>query len=95
MTSHTGYIESEDELIDLLLVYIRGKIQAARVTSETSAVPEPQEADEDDEEVEMPDDLVSLGYEEQQALIKKRAFGMMGLGTALIIVFSDPMVDVM
>ena len=48
-----------------------------------------------EEEVEMPAGLACLSAAEQQRLIKQRAAGLMALGTALIIAFSDPMVDAM
>merc|ERR1712007_121351 len=36
-----------------------------------------------------------LSPEEQQKRIKQRAFSMMGLGTLLVVVFSDPAVDLL
>lgn len=51
--------------------------------------------EEDEEEEEMPEDLVDLSPKQQQYMIKKRACLLMGTGTALVLVFSDPMVDVM
>lgn len=51
---------------------------------------------ESDEEVEeVPEDFTDLSPDEQQKAIKKRAFSMLFIGTALVILFSDPMVDVM
>jgi len=49
----------------------------------------------DDEEDEIPEDLVSLSPEEQQKRIKQRSFFMMGVGTAFVVIFSDPMVSVL
>lgn len=49
----------------------------------------------DEEEEEVPEDLTSLTPEEQQKAIKKRAFTMLFIGTALVLLFSDPMVDVL
>lgn len=43
----------------------------------------------------MPEDLAELSPEEQQRSIKRRAALMMGFATLVIILFSDPMVDVM
>ena len=51
--------------------------------------------DDDDEEDEIPEDLVSLSPEEQQRRIKQRSFFMMGVGTAFVVIFSDPMVSVL
>jgi len=52
-------------------------------------------AEEDEEEEEMPEEFVSLPPDVQQRRILMRAFYMMGLGTGLVLVFSDPMVDVL
>jgi Ca2+/Na+ antiporter len=51
--------------------------------------------DVDDEVEEVPADFTDLSPDEQQSAIKKRAFSMLFIGTALVVVFSDPMVDVM
>ena len=51
--------------------------------------------EEEDEEREVPEDLQDMSPDEQQAAIKMRAFGMMGVGTLLVLIFSDPMVEVM
>lgn len=50
---------------------------------------------DDEEEEEVPEDLASLSPEEQQHAIKKRAFLMLFMGTTLVLLFSDPMVDVL
>merc|ERR1719390_42899 len=86
-TDNTGSIE-QDELVDSLLVYVKAKA----AESPAAAV---DEEDEDEEELEMPEDLEHLSPDEQQAMIKRRSFKMMGVGTLLILIFSDPMVDVM
>ena len=51
--------------------------------------------DEDDDEEEMPEDLEHLSPEEQQAAVKSRAGWMLSVGTVLVVLFSDPMVDVL
>eukprot|EP00908_Phaeocystis_cordata_P020875 Transcript_32537.p2 GENE.Transcript_32537~~Transcript_32537.p2 ORF type:complete len:285 (-),score=136.29 Transcript_32537:303-1157(-) len=51
--------------------------------------------DEDEEDAEVPEDLQELDWQEQQWHIKMRAAKMMGVGTGLILLFSDPMVDVL
>ena len=43
----------------------------------------------------MPDDLSHLAPEEQQTRIKHRAAFMLGLGTLLVVLISDPMVSVL
>jgi len=60
--------------------------------------PPPSDDDDDDEseeEEEMPEEFADLPPAQQQAAILKRAFSMMGFGTLLVLVFSDPMVDVL
>lgn len=47
------------------------------------------------EEEEMPEDLLHLSPEEQQRRLKARAAWFLGLGTALVLLFSDPMVNVL
>ena len=52
--------------------------------------------EEDEEEMEeIPEDITDLSPAEQQKVIKKRAFTMLAIGTVLVVMFSDPMVDVM
>jgi len=73
-----------------------GPSDASAPKAAASKLEEAETADEEEEEeTEMPDDLVDLSPEQQQAAIMSRAFTMMGLGTALILVFSDPMVEVL
>jgi Ca2+/Na+ antiporter len=49
----------------------------------------------EEEEEEGPEDLLDLDPEEQQRAIKIRAFVMLAVGTTLVVLFSDPMVDVL
>mmetsp|Transcript_2801 Transcript_2801/g.2463 ORF Transcript_2801/g.2463 Transcript_2801/m.2463 type:complete len:577 (-) Transcript_2801:15-1745(-) len=51
--------------------------------------------EDDDEDEEVPEDLAELSPAEQQIRIKFRSFWMMGLGTAIVLIVSDPMVDVL
>lgn len=69
---------------------------------EEGAQPKEQEGPTDEkimefeeEEVEMPRNLEHLTPKQQQTRIKLRAFLMMLVGTIVVIVFSDPMVEVM
>jgi Ca2+-binding EF-hand superfamily protein len=97
-TDNTGSIE-QDELVDSLLVYVKAKVEESRGGNPLAGVAEVQaaEADEDDEdeELEMPEEFEHLSPDEQQSMIKRRSFKMMGIGTLMVIIFSDPMVDVM
>lgn len=51
--------------------------------------------DDEEEQEEIPEDLANLSPEEQQFNIKLRAFYMMAIGTVLVLIVSDPMVDVL
>jgi len=53
------------------------------------------EDDEEEEDDEMPSDLEHLSPSEQQRRIKRRAAYMLGVGTIVILFFSDPMVSVL
>jgi Ca2+/Na+ antiporter len=59
-----------------------------------SSAEEAEDGDEEEEE-EMPDDLKDMSVEEQQAALRKRAFTGMTLGTVLVLIFSDPMTDML
>jgi Ca2+/Na+ antiporter len=52
-------------------------------------------ADEEDEAEELPEGLSNLTPEQQQTQIKRRAFAYLFVGTFLVVMFSDPMVDVL
>lgn len=65
-----------------------GKPQAADGNSEG-------EEGEDEEDDEMPEDLVDLPAYEQQRRIKIRAAFLTLVGTAIVLLLSDPMVDVL
>jgi len=56
---------------------------------------EEEEDEEAEEEEDMPEDLADLEPEEQQKRIKMRSLYHMGIGTVLILIFSDPMVDLL
>ncbi len=53
------------------------------------------EEEEEEEEEEIPEDLADLPPDVQRRRIIMRSLYMMGLGTVLVLLFSDPMVDVM
>jgi Ca2+/Na+ antiporter len=51
--------------------------------------------EEEEEEEEVPEDLNALSPKEQQRAIMRRAFSMLIIGTAIVLIFSDPMVEVL
>eukprot|EP00953_Heterococcus_sp_UTEX-ZZ885_P029773 15784-Heterococcus_DN1.PRE.4 len=54
-----------------------------------------EQNDDEDEHEEVPEDLQHLSPEEQQHKIKMRSYTMMAIGTATVLIFSDPMVGVL
>lgn len=65
------------------------EVEIARAALETAA------GDADEEKEEIPHDIASLAPASQEAAVKKKAFIMLGIGTFLVLLFSDPMVEVM
>ena len=51
-------------------------------------------ANEEEEEDEIPEEFENMTIEEQQRAIKIRSFMMLTIGTGMVIIFSDPMVGV-
>ena len=83
-----------DEFV-LAMVELLTNIQ---IPDSNDIVEEKVEGDDDDaedEEAEMPDDLADLSPAEQQSKLLKRSFLFMGIGVLFVLVFSDPMVDVL
>jgi Ca2+/Na+ antiporter len=58
-------------------------------------VEDDEDDEEDEEEEEIPEDLLSLPPDQQRFHILLRACYMMAFGTFLVLLFSDPMVDVL
>jgi Ca2+/H+ antiporter len=97
---NTGYIEYS-EFVDLMLEYLVRNSNKAKDVDKKALQPRTlcivKEDDEEDdggeEEEDIPEDLVDLSPEEQQARIKSRAFTTMGIGTLIVTFISDPMTD--
>ena len=93
----SGYIET-GEFLDAMIAYITHKMEGGDDEGAPAAAGDGGGDDDDDgdeEDAEVPEDLAEMGWEEQQAAIKKRSLKLMGAGLLLVLVFSDPMVDVM
>ncbi|TDH68999.1 hypothetical protein CCR75_000928 [Bremia lactucae] len=103
----SGFIEF-NELVEATLRYMLARyehearghstvsMQRVVVEQQHSLALPPADGDEDEEEEEeVPQDLAHLSIAEQQKKIKTRSAYMMFLGTALVLLFSDPMVDVL
>jgi len=99
-TDNSGYIEYT-EFVKFVKVYIVevGRVGYERALRHSLRIvgkgePANETDDEEEEEEDMPEDLLSLSPVEQQRAIKMRSCWMMFAGTALVLMFSDPMVDV-
>lgn len=101
----SGFIEFP-ELVEAVMRYLLAKyeneargghIEMKRIVvdSQKSLAIPARDDDEEEEEEEVPEDLADLSIEEQQKQIKIRAAYMLSIGTALVLIFSDPMVDVL
>jgi len=91
-TNRDGVV-SFDEFVE----YIYGvmsdpdSMKLAMAHSSVNLTPPPEEGDAEEEE--MPEDIAQLPASQQLKRVVFRSVWMMGLGTALVLVFSDPMVD--
>eukprot|EP00299_Pterocystis_sp_00344_P016487 c8273_g2_i1.p1 GENE.c8273_g2_i1~~c8273_g2_i1.p1 ORF type:complete len:462 (+),score=97.44 c8273_g2_i1:940-2325(+) len=62
--------------------------------AEAGRTNESNEEEEEEEDAEVPEDISKMPIEQQQRAIKLRAGWMLAVGTALVLLFSDPMVSV-
>jgi Ca2+/Na+ antiporter len=72
---------------------LRGSTIATRVAIAASVLDDATGEEEEAEEV--PEEFTMLSPDQQQIAIKRRAFFMLFIGTFMVVLFSDPMVDVM
>mmetsp|Transcript_13060 Transcript_13060/g.39468 ORF Transcript_13060/g.39468 Transcript_13060/m.39468 type:complete len:557 (-) Transcript_13060:21-1691(-) len=86
--NESGGIEL-DELVQGLAKYLRTSLD------KSMHGPASEEDADEEEEDEVPEDISHLSPAKQQAVIKRRALFKLVLGTALVLIFSDPMVDVL
>jgi len=75
---------------------VAGVKSIRRMPTESAYMQDGDEQEEDGpEEEDMPEDLADLSPEEQQSRIKTRSFSTLFWGTALVLLFSDPMTDML
>mmetsp|Transcript_40723 Transcript_40723/g.88706 ORF Transcript_40723/g.88706 Transcript_40723/m.88706 type:complete len:537 (-) Transcript_40723:197-1807(-) len=91
---HSGSVEFE-EFRDLILTYMEKLTHFQCLDDDDMEEPEGDDDEEEEEELEVPEDLMYLSPEAQQVRIKLRAFYKMGIGTIMVLIFSDPAVDVL
>jgi len=83
-----------DELVSFMAIYLEDS-QLQKLPDKAGIRYMPALDDGGDEEAEMPEDLTHLTPAQQRLRLMLRSCWMMGLGTALVLVFSDPMVDIL
>jgi Ca2+/Na+ antiporter len=72
------------------------QFESALKSGESSGLDEAgDDGDEEDDEDEMPDELKDLDPKDQQRRLISMSFQTMGIGTFLVVLFSDPMCDVL
>jgi Ca2+/Na+ antiporter len=89
-TDNSGSLKF-DEVVSFLAEYLQDTVKDPPPQAE-KVIPA---YEEDDEEEEMPEDLQDLSPEEQLKRVLFRSVWMMGVGTLMVLIFSDPMVDVL
>ncbi|CAM9236042.1 unnamed protein product [Heterosigma akashiwo] len=89
---------SFDEFVSGTSQYIVSKIleeESAAKNKLAGDEEEPKEAEEDEEHEEMPEEFLDLPPAQRSRAIVGRSCYMMFLGTFIVLLFSDPMVDVL
>jgi Ca2+/Na+ antiporter len=82
-----------DEFVEFLVDYVQ-KQDEQGLTNIADSLKHPPGEDEDDEEDEVPEDLADAEHPAKQMRnIMFRACWQMALGTLVVVIFSDPMVD--
>jgi len=69
--------------------------ESEKAEEEKKEEKEEEEEEDEEEEEEVPEDLANLPPKQQKRRILWRSTWMMGLGTIIVLLFSDPMVDVL
>jgi Ca2+/Na+ antiporter len=95
-TNHDGEVEF-NEFLECLHGYLMDpeKLKAMEERSGVDAKQIPTYDLDDEEEEEVPEDLAALAPDEQKRVVIFRATWMMSLGTFVVLVVSDPFVDLL
>lgn len=83
------------EWLSELLLQPSGDEMKRIPSKQTDQAADAEEVAEDDDEPEIPDELRNLSPDEQQRQILAQSFKYMAFGTLLVLLISDPMVDVL
>jgi len=81
--------------VKMELANVRKVVKEAHLMASDDENGEDDGEEEEEEEEEMPEELAGLDPETQQRRLMQMSFTTMGLGTALVVLFSDPMTDVL
>jgi len=94
-TNHDGQV-AFDEFLECLHGYLMDPEKLEAMEQRTAVDPKTIPAYQDDEEEEeVPEDLAHLSPDEQRKIVIFRATWMMSLGTIVVLVVSDPFVDLL
>lgn len=99
-TDRSGYIDFDEFVLGTLQFIQSHKDSleksepAVPINSQSYGLDE-DDVNGDDDAEEMPEDLLHLSPEDQQRKLKVKAAYALGVGTLLVCLFSDPMVDVL
>eukprot|EP00123_Amoebidium_parasiticum_P001141 comp12181_c0_seq1/m.6937 comp12181_c0_seq1/g.6937 ORF comp12181_c0_seq1/g.6937 comp12181_c0_seq1/m.6937 type:complete len:583 (-) comp12181_c0_seq1:478-2226(-) len=92
-TDHSGRVNF-DEFVAAMPTFILERVESRLPKGHAVIAEAPDEVEEEDEE-EIPEDLAHLDPHKMMRAVKFRAFWQMALGTILVLIFSDPMCDVL
>lgn len=100
-TDQSGYINFEEFVSCLISYALEVRVpdhhheqhHITAVSKYVEKLGDDEGEDDEEEDEDVPEDLADLSPEEQQKRIKLRSLWQMGLGTALVLGFSSPMVD--
>jgi len=87
--------ENSVSLHSLVLGAEQGKEETLEIKTSSHEKGKEGEEEDDEEEDEIPEDIAKLPPHKQKLRILLRSGWMMGVGTVVVLLFSDPMVDVL
>lgn len=83
-----------DEVVSFLAEYLE-EANLAKLKQQVNAARYMPAYEEEEEEEEMPEDLADMPPAQQMRRLLMRSLWKMGLGTLMVLIFSDPMVDIL
>jgi len=86
---------TEEEFVDAMLSFVSEMSMRSIRASAEGEEEDDDDEDDEDEDADMPEEALHLSPAEQQRYIIGKSVRMMLFGTALIVLFSDPLVSVL